>query len=804
VGKKLGELELFPSDVTIEPALICAAIGTVLESLGVRDAALMSRAAEMAVRAQSALDTFELQRKPFFCSGCPHNSSTKVPEGSRAMAGIGCHGMAAFVREDTKGLTHMGGEGATWYGAAKFSKRDHMFQNMGDGTYYHSGLMAIRGAVAADVNITYKILYNDATAMTGGQPMAGPLSVGQITRQLLAEGVKQVVVVTDRPELYGPESQLAPGVAVEHRDRLQGIQRKIREIAGVTAIVYEQTCAAEKRRRRKRREFADPPQRLFINQAVCEGCGDCSVQSSCMSLYPVETALGRKRMIDQSSCNKDYSCAKGFCPSFVTVHGGVPRQAVGKIGGTEPFSVLTAPEPLPFENQFNVMIAGIGGTGVVTIGAILAMASHIEGKWASVYDMTGMAQKGGAVYSHVKIAAHAAGLTSQRIGVAEADLLIGCDLIASVATEAIATLGKHGAFIVANSVLTPTSDFATNPDLELDLPMLEARLSRQTSSGTLLVDASTLSRELLGDTIGANLMLVGMALQRGRLPLSPASIEEAIRLNGTAIDFNLNAFRLGRLWVQDMQAVARLRGQTPPPAAFPTDAEDIVAQRRAFLSDYQDDRYAARYAALVERAISAERLLQGVSGFAAAVATNFAKLMAYKDEYEVARLYRSPEFLAQLEAQFEGITKLGFNLAPPLFARIDRETGKPCKREYGPWVFKAFGLLARMKGLRGTRLDPFGNTAERKMERAWIDRYEQLIDEVGAKLSLENHAIAVDLARVPDLIRGYGHVKEAGFLRAEKELQRLRELLENPAHQSGAVASIAPAGRRSAVESHPA
>ena len=702
--------ELFPADVALDAVLIANVIGRRLQQMGLIDERLSARMLELAARlSQRDGEPPSSVRTAFFCSGCPHSSSTKLPKGSQAMAGIGCHGMAAFARTDTLGITQMGGEGATWIGAAPFVSTPHVFQNLGDGTYYHSGLLAIRSAVAAGINITYKILYNDGTAMTGGQPIAGPISVGDITRQVVAEGANEVVVVSDRPELFGSKSRLAPGTRVYHRHQLDTVQSRLRDVHGVTVLIYEQTCAAEKRRRRKRQEFPDPPKRMFINEAVCEGCGDCSVQSNCISLFPVETALGRKRVVDQSTCNKDYSCVKGFCPSFVTVHGASVRRPESQAFDDEFFAGIPAAIATTGKSSA-IMIAGIGGTGVVTVGSVLAMAAHIQGDYASTYDMVGIAQKGGAVYSHIRIAGSKSAIGAQKISTAEADLLIGCDMVASGSGDAFQSLNSGVTRIVANSAVIPTSDLQKNPDAVLSPEILKRRLTREVGDRALFVDASSTSLALLGDTIGSNFFLVGVAQQGGALPLSTAAIEQAIELNAVAVTLNRTAFRLGRLWVHDQRRIDTLVEKIlPAKPVIPETVAAIREHRSALLTAYQDTNYARRYQRLVDRVAQAESDRgPDDNTLTRAVAFYFAKLMTYKDEYEVARLYTDPSFKAALESQFRGEYRLGFNLAPPLFSRRDPVTGHLKKREYGPWVFAAFGLLTKLRFLRGTWLDPFG------------------------------------------------------------------------------------------------
>jgi indolepyruvate ferredoxin oxidoreductase len=716
-----------------------------------------------------------IRRIAYFCSGCPHNTSTKVPEGSTALAGIGCHYMSLWMDRNTATFTQMGGEGGTWIGRAPFSKTKHVFQNMGDGTYYHSGSLAIRAAVASKTTITFKILFNDAVAMTGGQPMDGPLSPGIIARQLAAEGVKKVAVVSEQPENYA-ESELPAGTPLRHRDDLDEIQREMREIEGVTAIIYDQTCAAEKRRRRKRGLMVDPPKRVFINQEVCEGCGDCGTQSNCLSVTPVETALGRKRAIDQSSCNKDFSCLKGFCPSFVTVEGGRLRK---------PKPIETAdvelPEPaLPkLDRPYGILITGIGGTGVVTIGQLLGMAAHLEGRGASVMDLTGLAQKGGAVLSHVRIADRPERLHAVRIGTAQADLLLGCDLVVSASADALGRAGRDRTTAIVNAQETVTGDFTRNADWEFPAARLQSMIRDVVGKAVDFPDATRLATALMGDAIATNPFMLGFAYQRGLIPVSSAAILRAIELNGVAIEFNKRAFHWGRRAAIDLAAVERIAA--PAKAALPETLAEIVAHRRAHLSAYQDTAYADRYQALVDQVAAAERArVPGSDALARAVAKNYAKLLAYKDEYEVARLYSDGGFHDRLAQQFDGDFALKVHLAPPLWARRDPATGHLKKQAYGGWVLRAFGLLAKLKGLRGTALDVFGYSAERREERALIAEYETVVAELVAQLAPANHAAAVALAALPESIRGFGHVKDASIAKAKGRRVELLDAFRHP------------------------
>ncbi|WP_299310226.1 indolepyruvate ferredoxin oxidoreductase family protein [uncultured Croceicoccus sp.] len=756
---------LLPSDEQLEPVDIAISIVGRLAGLGVEIGNLFQRAETLGRQRDTirGMNSAEASRTPYFCSGCPHNTGTRFPDGSIAAGGIGCHAMAMYSGPEMLPNTQMGGEGAHWYSLAHFTDTPHMFQNMGDGTYYHSGLLAVRGAVAAKVSMTFKILFNDAVAMTGGQPMDGPLSVGDITRQVLAEGVVRAVVVTDRPDLYGRDRGLGDGVTVHHRDDYDAVQRDLAQVRGVTVIVYEQTCAAEKRRRRKRGKFPDPPKRMFINEAVCEGCGDCSVKSNCVSVWPNETELGRKRQIDQSSCNKDYSCVKGFCPSFITVLDAEPRKPEASALTGETGFDLPEPKRIGLDaGSCNIMVSGIGGTGVVTIGALLGMAAHLEGKSSSVFDMTGLSQKNGAVYSHVRIAAKDSDLAAQKLGAGEADVMLAFDAIAALSPEPVVTLNKERTCTVVNGRITPTPAFQRNPDLNLEEGLLLKRLERM-SHEYHAVDATGLGLSLLGDSIAANLFMLGYACQLGLLPLSPESILRAVEINGVAIEFNRAAFQLGRLRAVDPERIDAAVADTISEPVFQplTDLDDIVAHRSRLLTDYQDEAYAARYRALVDSVRAAEeQAVPGSDALAIMVARNFAKLMTYKDEYEVARLHVDPAMRATLEATFQPGARYRYNLAPPLFSKKDPETGELQKREFGPWVFSAFKLLARMKVLRGTAFDPFGYTGERRMERALVDEYEQRVGQVIARLSGENHGLAIEIASVPATIRGYGHIKE--------------------------------------------
>jgi len=672
---------------------------------------------------------------------------------------------------NTATFTQMGGEGVPWVGQAPFSKTEHVFANLGDGTYYHSGILAIRQAVAAGVNITYKILYNDAVAMTGGQPVDGQLDPAAISRQLAAEGVKSITVVTDEPEKYPLGTAWAPGVSIEHRDELDRVQRFMREQPGVTAIIYDQTCAAEKRRRRKRGLYPDPPKRAFINEMVCEGCGDCSVQSNCVSVVPVETEFGRKRAIDQSTCNKDFSCVKGFCPSFVTVYGGKPRrqkpQAPKEVAAWE---VLPEPQLPSLEQPFNILVTGVGGTGVVTIGALLGMAAHIEGKGCSVLDQTGLAQKGGAVMSHLRIAKTPEDIHAVRISAGGADAMLGCDLVVAASYDARGKLDETSHAIV-NTYEQITGDFARDPEFRIPGSEMIKQIEHAVGPGKAdFFNAHDLATALMGDSIATNLFMVGFAWQKGLIPLSEAAIDQAIELNGVAVKANKMSFLWGRRAAVDLEAVKRVAKPQRPAgsAAGEESLEELVGRRAGFLTEYQDADYAKRYRSLVDRVAKAQAAkTPGLDGLAKAAARYYFKLLAIKDEYEVARLYTSGTFEAQLKEAFEGDYKVRANLAPPLFAKRDPQTGQLKKAEYGPWVFKAFKILARLKGIRGKWYDPFGHTAERKLERQLIEDYEATVARVLQGLKPGNHEMAVALLSLPEKIRGYGHVKEANIAKAK-------------------------------------
>ena len=757
-GLEHGE-ELFPTRGALDPILIAEKIGGILleegrETDGIR-AGL--EALDNARRADNAEDI--AARLPYFCSGCPHNSSTKLPEGARAYAGIGCHYMVQWMDRETTGFTHMGGEGANWIGEAPFSNRKHVFQNLGDGTYNHSGVQAIRAALAAGTNITYKILYNDAVAMTGGQHNEGDLSAPRIVAELRAMGVKNLVVVYDEKE--DVDFAAFKGVEMFERAELMTVQKRFEKIEGVSAIVYIQTCAAEKRRRRKRGLFPDPDKRVFINDAVCEGCGDCGVQSNCVSIVPNETELGRKRAIDQSSCNKDFSCVKGFCPSFVTLEGAKIRK--------DPTTQITIPDlPMPnlpkIDGTHNVVITGVGGTGVVTIGALLAQAAQLDGKGAGMMEMAGLAQKGGAVHIHCRLAERPEDISAIRVATGEAHALIGGDLVVSAGnkTLGLTKMGQTGAVVNSHQIIT--GDFTRDTEFQLPYDRLELALQARLKDDVALFDASDLAKAALGDSIFSNMMVFGAAWQQGLLPLSLESLQEAIRMNGAAVERNLRAFEIGRwavLYPQDAAEVSK-----PKVIELPKTLNDKITYRKEHLIAFQGKRLAKRYG----------KMLDGISDAAVkeAAAQGYHKLLAYKDEYEVARLLLQSRDKAR--AEFDGEFKMTFNLAPPMLGGKGPD-GRPKKREFGEWLETPLRLLAKMKGLRGTPLDPFGRTSERKMERALIKQYESDMAEVLPLLTEQTRDAIVALAELPLQIRGFGPVKEANEVKAAKRREELLSVI---------------------------
>ena len=790
-----SHVSLLRGNADLSPAIVARAIARRLKKLGVPEAVVQrmdqhlamldAKEHAMAVNKQGLED-----RTPWFCSGCPHNTSTRVPEGSRALAGIGCHYMSLWMDRSTATFSQMGGEGAAWVGQQPFCTDTHVFANLGDGTYFHSGLLAIRQAIAAGVNITYKILYNDAVAMTGGQAIGERPeghSVLQIMGSVLAEGASKVVIVTDEPVKY-QGVVLAPGVSVEHRDELDRVQRTLREMAGTSVIIYDQTCATEKRRRRKRGTMIEPDEHVIINPLVCEGCGDCSDQSNCLSVEPLETEWGRKRAINQSTCNKDFSCLKGFCPSFVTVKGG--RLKKPKAAGPQLAQWPHMPDPaLPSTAQaYRIVVGGVGGTGVITNGQLLGMAAHLEGKAVVVQDAGGLAQKGGATWSYVQVADQLGSIHTSKVDTGCADLVIACDAIVAASQVTLNVMLQGRTSVVLNSHATPTAAFVHNPDWTHPVAGCEAAIRAAVGGdGLLVLDAESIARQALGDAIYTNALLLGYAWQKGLLPISLASIERAMELNSVQVANNKAAFTWGRQCAHDLAAIlARLQTKQVISWLKKSSLNELVTQRVQALTAYQDAAYAQQYSALVTQVTEFEAQW-GKSSLAETVARNLFKLMAYKDEYEVARLHSNGALAEQVAAQFEGAVSLQFHLAPPLISKTN-DKGELIKRRYGPWVLPAFAWLARLKGLRGGRWDVFGYSAERRQERALARQYQDLLAHVQAALSAgpdapggrARYQVALELLRIPEQIRGFGHVKARNLAQAQTQwvelLTRLRAL----------------------------
>jgi indolepyruvate ferredoxin oxidoreductase len=770
---------LLRAKADLTPSLIAKAIAARLKALGVPPdvaARMDRRLAEIEAKERTTVtsDRRDTDRLPWFCPGCPHNTSTKVPEGSTAMAGIGCHGMVVWMDRDTTSWTQMGGEGVPWIGQAPFSKRKHMFANLGDGTYNHSGSLAVRQSINAGINITYKILYNSAVAMTGGQPVDGELDVPALSRELSAEGAKRIVVVSDDPGKYGADAGLAPGVTVRHRDELDAVQRELREVAGATVIIYDQACATKKRRERKRGTMPDPGKRVIINELVCEGCGDCSVQSNCLAVQPVETEFGRKRTINQDTCNKDFSCVKGFCPSFVTVEGGRLKKPAARSRQQRSAPVDIPLPTLPSAaSARRIVVAGVGGTGIVTIGQVLGMAAHLEGKAVITQDATGMAQMGGATWSHIQIADRPEGLHATKVDTGMADLVIVCDSVVGAGKATLATMYPERTFVVLNSHATPTAAFVKNPDWQAQPDDHAAKIRAAVGAGQIgMLDAERLAIGLLGQSIFANLMMLGYAWQMGRVPLSHEAIMRAIELNNVQIDSNKAAFEWGRACAHNPASMAleSAPAQTITLSRRPS-LEELVGKRVEFLVAYQDTAYAEQYRRFVERVRAAERPLGGTR-LTETVARYLFKLMAYKDEYEVARLHTDAAFINQVNTMFEGDYKLVHHMAPPLLAKKN-EKGELVKQAFGRWMRGALHLTAKCKGLRGTAFDPFGYSAERREERRLIAEYRQCIEELLGKLEPEKLALAVEIASLPEEIRGYGHVKARHLAAARVKWARL-------------------------------
>jgi len=768
---------LIPSVGEISALMIAKAVAG---RLGESAPEISRRLRETETRRQRATANIAVPpRIPHFCSGCPHARSTQLPEGSLAMSGIGCHSLAMLdPKARTIGITQMGGEGSNWIGLAPFVDLPHVFQNMGDGTYFHSGLLAIRAAVAAKARMTFKILVNDAVAMTGGQPVEGAPNTAAITRQLAAEGVGRIVVVADDPDKFPVGTRFAAGAWLRHRDDLIETERELRDWPGVSVIVYDQVCATELRRRRKRGRLTTPTTRAFINELVCEGCGDCVEKSGCASVQPVETPFGRKKRIDQSACNIDLSCLRGFCPSFVTIEGGKPRRH-----DLSKAIAASLPEAPPIdESVAEILVAGVGGTGVITVGALLGMAAHLEGRTATVLDNTGMARKGGAVSTHVRIGEGRASFHASRIGEGQADLVLGCDLAVAAGAEAMPRMALGRTRVILNDHPTPTSAELSNPDAAFPREALTGvvRDGIGDAAGFVVLDATALAVKEIGDAIYANVLLLGVAAGSGWLPVSVEAIERAIEINGTNARENLAAFRIGRRYAAD-----RRTARADEPAAESLD--QVVAGRTAFLNEYQDAAYAARYRALVDEARKAEARFGRSEALAMAVARNYFKLLAIKDGYEVARLHASPEFRQRIAETFEGEYRIAYHLAPPGLSEADPNTGLPGKRRFGPWMGSVFALLARLRGLRGGPLDIFGRTAERRRERALVGAYETVLREVFAGLSTANHGLGIEIASLPEKIRGFGPIKERAIAAAKtREAELLARFRAAPAFRSAA------------------
>jgi len=775
---------LFPAKGALDPNDIAIAVGErILRVIGPSEQ-IASKVGQLKQFQAMLADTADVSnRSPYFCSGCPHNTSTNVPEGSVAGAGIGCHFMAMWMDRSTIGFTQMGGEGAQWIGQAPFTKREHMFQNLGDGTYNHSGNLAIRFALAAGANITYKILYNDAVAMTGGQPHEGNLTVDMIARQVRAEGVERIAVVSDEPDKYN-NGDFPPLTTFGHRDDLDAVQRELRDIPGVTVLIYDQTCAAEKRRRRKRGTYPDPDKRVIINELVCEGCGDCGVKSNCVSVQPLETEFGRKRRIDQSSCNKDFSCVNGFCPSFVTVHGGKLRKAGGHAGTVNPLQDV--PQPTPFSlgaDGWSAIIDGIGGTGVVTIASVVGMAAHLEGKGCGMIDMAGLAQKGGAVFSHVRIAQTPEDIHAIRVSAGKADLILGCDLVVSGNKKILSAVREGHTHFIVNTAEVMPGEFTRQADFSLPSERIKRAIRKAAGEqNSWFFDATRAATVLFGNSVGANMFLLGYAWQHGGVPLSDEAIENAIALNGQSVSMNVSAFRWGRRAAHDPAYVQKIveGARTARPAELAQTLDAIVERRAEFLASYQNEAYAQRYRRMVDAVREAEeKAAPGKSALAEAVARNLFKAMAIKDEYEVARLYTDGAFKRQLGAEFESFERLEFHLAPPIMGRKGPD-GTARKSSFGPWMMSLFRVLASARRLRGSIIDPFAYSAERRMERKLLARYEADLARIASGLTPERMDAAAGLANIPSLIRGFGHVKAANATKADAERERLLARFDKP------------------------
>jgi indolepyruvate ferredoxin oxidoreductase len=780
VGKQDERGEwLFPSAGELTPALIARVLAKRMRRFhSSTEIEERVRFLEQQDRRLAAVDV-GVERLPHFCSGCPHNTSTRVPEGSRAVGGIGCHYMAAWMDRDTVTFTQMGGEGATWIGQAPFTETQHVFQNLGDGTYAHSGTLAIRAAVAAGVNMTYKILFNDAVAMTGGQPVEGHLTVAGVAQQLVGEGVRPILVVTDEPQKYAGANGLPPSVVVHHRRELERLQRELREVRGVSALIYDQTCAAELHRKRKRGTVPTPDRRVVVNELVCEGCGDCNVQSNCLSVMALETEFGRKRRINQSSCNQDFSCLSGFCPSFVTLRG-TKRNPPRPLAATA-LPSLPEPRQAAHDGVYNALIAGVGGTGVVTASGLLGLAAHLEGKSVQQLDQTGLAQKYGGVLSHVRIGAEPNSLHGMRIPAGQVDLLLGADLIVAAGKEPLSMLSPDRSAVIVNTHEEMPSDFIRDRDFAFPGKRLVGSLRAAGRSGAIATfDATRLAAALLGDSIGTNVLMLGFAFQRGLLPVSGAALYRALELYGRNVEENKLAFDWGRYAAESLEEVERLAMEGVQSVS--TSLPEAIARREEFLVGYQNRAYAERYRARLNRIAAVEqRVRPGSSALQDAVARNYFAVLAYKDEYEVARLHTESGFVESVKKSFGESARMSFHFSPPLFARRDPATGRPKKYELGPWVLPILRVLAKLKWLRGTKLDPFALSADRRLERELLARYESLLDRVADEIDDLRFDLGLELAKLPEQVRGYGPIKAEAAERARQREQSLWQQWAAPA-----------------------
>jgi indolepyruvate ferredoxin oxidoreductase len=731
-----------------------------------------------------------LRRPPHFCSGCPHNISTRVPEGHRALAGIGCHTLALWSDPNTQTLTQMGGEGASWIGQAPFTDTPHVFTNIGDGTYYHSGLLAIRAALSAGVNITFKLLFNDAVAMTGGQPVEGGLTVPAIARELAAEGVARIIVVAEEPGHYAKPDRFPDGATVMGRDGFDCAQAELAASPGVTVLIFDQTCAAEKRRRRRRGTMEDPDRWVFINERVCEGCGDCQQASHCLSVVPVATPLGEKRRIDFATCNKDESCVNGFCPALVTVEGRLRDQASDAPGATHRLEIpahlktLPRPEIGGLARPWRVLVAGIGGTGVVTVGHLIAMAAHIEGRAVTVMDQTGLAQKGGSVMSHVTLAREAEAIGAARIATGQADAVIGCDLVVAADTPQLKAMDKDRTRAVVNGAETITGAFLRDPGRSFPKESLLAALSDRLAANALdLIDAGALAPRLTGNAITANVFLLGAAWQKGLIPVSEDAILRAITLNAAAVGANRDAFLWGRRAAVDPDAVAALAGLDGAIPKPKPGLDDLIETRADFLTGYGGPGLARRYRGIVEELDGiARKRVPDREGLAHAVAESYFKVLAAKDEYEVARLFTDGEFGAALDHTFADGYRVHYHLAPPWITRRDALTGHRLKRRFGPWLRPVLRLLGSLRLLRGSVIDPFRDTDDRRLEGTELKEYEQDLSRICRTLTPESFDLCLELAALPLVVRGFGHVKQTAVDKITPRRAEIRAALDKEDH----------------------